>query len=190
MNLTDKKELLEQKKLKIEVREMELEKLMNKIKNFTGTVEEMKSIEREKQEVEQVINKLKTEVTKLEQELKTEMYKRRKTMTGNEYQNLAMLTNNKNLSQKEHLINGVMGMCGEAGECIDMVKKMFMQGHELDKKHIEKELGDVLWYIAETATALDLSLDEIMQKNIDKLQARYPEGFEVEKSLYRKKGDV
>ena len=111
-------------------------------------------------------------------------------MTGNEYQQLAMVTSNKSLSPDYHLLNGVMGMCGEAGECVDLVKKNFMQGHDLDKSHIAKELGDVLWYIAETASALDLSLDEIMQKNIDKLKARYPEGFEVDKSLHRKMGDV
>lgn len=111
-------------------------------------------------------------------------------MTGNQYQTLAMRTSNKNLSPDYHLLNGVMGMCGEAGECVDMVKKNFMQGHDLDRDHIAKELGDVLWYIAETATALGLTLDNIMQLNVDKLKARYPEGFDADKSLHRAVGDI
>lgn len=111
-------------------------------------------------------------------------------MTGNEYQKLAMVTSNKNLSPDYHLLNGVMGLCGEAGECVDLVKKNFMQGHDLDKSHIAKELGDVMWYIAETATAIDLSLDEVMQMNIDKLKARYPAGFDPDKSLHRVEGDI
>lgn len=111
-------------------------------------------------------------------------------MTGNQYQTLAMRTSNKNLSPGYHLLNGVMGMCGEAGECVDMVKKNFMQGHDLDRDHIAKELGDVLWYIAETATALGLTLDNIMQLNVDKLKARYPEGFDADKSLHRAVGDI
>ena len=88
------------------------------------------------------------------------------------------------------LMNGVLGMCGEAGECADIVKKHMMQGHNLDKEHLAKEVGDVLWYIAETATALGFNLDNIMQMNVDKLKARYPQGFEVDKSVNREKGDV
>ena len=83
------------------------------------------------------------------------------------------------------LINGVMGLCGEAGEAIDIVKKWLAQGHELDKEKLAKELGDVAWYLAETAYALDIPLDEILQGNIDKLKKRYPEGFRTEDSLNR-----
>lgn len=53
------------------------------------------------------------------------------------------------------------------------------QGHELDKEHLAKELGDVAWYLAEAATALDISLEDILQANIDKLKMRYPDGFET-----------
>ncbi len=63
-----------------------------------------------------------------------------------------------------------MGLCGESGEAIDIVKKCLAQGHELDKEHLKKELGDIAWYLAEAATALDSSLDEILQGNIDKLK--------------------
>lgn len=106
-------------------------------------------------------------------------------MTINEYQKLAMTTLNPELSNKDVLINGVMGLCGESGEAIDIVKKWLAQGHELDKEKLAKELGDICWYVAETATALGLSLEEIMEANIEKLRKRYPEGFDPERSRSR-----
>lgn len=110
-------------------------------------------------------------------------------MKVNEYQRLAMMTLNPQLNKKEVLINSVMGLCGESGEAIDIVKKWLAQGHELDKEHLAKELGDIAWYLAEAATALDLSLEEILQANIDKLKKRYPEGFEIQRSTHREKDD-
>ena len=106
-------------------------------------------------------------------------------MTINEYQQLAMTTLNPALSKKDVLINGVMGLCGESGEAIDIVKKWLAQGHELDKEKLAKELGDICWYLAETATALGLSLEDVMIANIEKLKKRYPEGFSAEKSINR-----
>ena len=106
-------------------------------------------------------------------------------MTINEYQKLAMTTLNPELDKKEVLINSVMGLCGESGEAIDIVKKWMAQGHELDKEHFAKELGDIAWYLAEAATAIDMPLEDILQANIDKLKKRYPEGFDTEKSLHR-----
>jgi len=106
-------------------------------------------------------------------------------MTINEYQKLAMTTLNPKLSEKDVLINGVMGLCGESGEAIDIVKKWLAQGHELDKEKLAKELGDICWYLAETATALGLSLEDIMSANIEKLKKRYPEGFDADRSIYR-----
>ena len=111
-------------------------------------------------------------------------------MNINEYQELAMTTLNPELSRKEVLINSVMGLCGESGEAIDIVKKWMAQGHELDKEHLAKELGDIAWYLAEAATELEIPLEDIFQSNIDKLKKRYPEGFEVKKSLTRLKGDI
>ena len=108
-------------------------------------------------------------------------------MTINEYQKLAMTTLNPELSEKDVLINGVMGLCGESGEAIDIVKKWLAQGHELDKEKLAKELGDICWYVAETATALGLSLEDIMAANIEKLKLRYPEGFDANRSIYREK---
>ena len=109
-------------------------------------------------------------------------------MTINEYQQLAMKTLNPELERKAVLINGVMGLCGESGEAIDIVKKWLAQGHELDKEKLAKELGDIAWYLAETAWALDIPLEDILQGNIDKLAKRYPEGFSPERSLNRDEG--
>ena len=106
-------------------------------------------------------------------------------MTINEYQKLAMTTLNPDLDKKDVLINGVMGLCGESGEVIDIVKKHLAQGHELDKEKIVKELGDVAWYMAEIATVLDVQLEDVFVQNIEKLKKRYPEGFSVEKSINR-----
>ena len=106
-------------------------------------------------------------------------------MDVNEYQKSAMTTLNPTLDKKDVLINSVMGLCGESGEAIDIVKKWLMQGHELDREHLIKELGDVAWYLAEAATALDIPLEDVFQGNIDKLKSRYPEGFETQKSLER-----
>ena len=106
-------------------------------------------------------------------------------MTGNEYQKLAMTTLNPALSKKDVLINGVMGLCGESGEAIDIVKKHLAQGHALDREALIKELGDIAWYLAETTTALDVSLDEIFVRNIEKLKKRYPQGFAAERSVNR-----
>lgn len=86
-------------------------------------------------------------------------------MQINEYQKEAMATRNPALNQKDVLINSVMGLCGESGEAIDLVKKWLMQGHELDKEHLIKELGDVAWYLAEAATALDVPLETVFQGN-------------------------
>ena len=106
-------------------------------------------------------------------------------MTIHEYQQLAMTTLNPELSEKDVLINGVMGLCGESGEAIDIVKKWLAQGHELDREKLAKELGDIAWYLAETAWALDVPLEEILQANIDKLKKRYPQGFDSNRSVHR-----
>ena len=106
-------------------------------------------------------------------------------MEANEYQRLAMTTLNPELEKRDVLINSVMGLCGEAGEAIDIVKKWMAHGHELDREHLAKELGDIAWYLAEAATALDLSLEDILKENLEKLRKRYPQGFDPEKSMNR-----
>lgn len=106
-------------------------------------------------------------------------------MTINEYQQLAMRTLNPALDKKDVLINGVMGLCGESGEAIDLVKKHLAQGHALDREALIKELGDVAWYLAETAYALDVPLEGVLERNIAKLKARYPQGFDTARSENR-----
>lgn len=111
-------------------------------------------------------------------------------MEINDYQKLALKTLNKNLDKKDILINSVMGLCGESGEAIDLVKKHLYQGHELNKERFAKELGDIAWYLAEAAHALDMDLDDVFKMNIEKLQKRYPDGFNQNNSIHRKKEDL
>ena len=106
-------------------------------------------------------------------------------MIVSDYQKQAMRTLNRNLSKQEILLNGVMGLCGESGEAIDIVKKHMFHGHPLDKEALKKELGDIAWYLAETAYALDMPLEDILKTNIEKLKQRYPEGFSESKSINR-----
>ncbi len=106
-------------------------------------------------------------------------------MTINEYQKLAMTFLNPQITNENILINGVMGLCGESGEVIDLVKKHLHQGHKLDKEKITKELGDVMWYISEIAYSLDIDLETILKLNIDKLSKRYPNGFNTNDSINR-----
>lgn len=106
-------------------------------------------------------------------------------MELNEYQALAQRTSRKELTPREHLFNGVLGMAGEAGECADLVKKHCYQDARPIHDALLDELGDVLWYAAETAVALGVTLDEVAQHNIEKLRRRYPEGFEADRSLHR-----
>lgn len=112
----------------------------------------------------------------------------------NEYQAKAMRTasfiNQDMADGNGLLLQGLMGLCGEAGECIDLVKKCVFQGKELDKAHLAKELGDVAWYLAVSAQALGYDLETVLRMNIEKLEARYPNGFEVQKSENRAEGDV
>ena len=111
-------------------------------------------------------------------------------MEANKYQELAMRTLNKDIKKEDILINASMGLCGESGEVVDLVKKHLFQGHDLDKEKIIKELGDVAWYLAESCVALDISLDEVLEKNIKKLKERFPNGFESEKSIKRNEGNM
>lgn len=110
-------------------------------------------------------------------------------MTINEFQHEALRTAPVAVTDLR-LLNGVLGLCGESGECADMVKKFFFQGHDLEKEHLAKELGDVAWYLAVTAKAIGYDLEAVLQMNVDKLRKRYPEGFDTERSQHREEGDV
>lgn len=101
------------------------------------------------------------------------------------YQREAMSLLNPALTEKDVLMNALMGLCGESGEAIDLLKKHLYQGHDLDREKLIKELGDVAWYLAEAATGLGVDLSEVLQRNLDKLHARYPDGFSTERSMHR-----
>ena len=112
-----------------------------------------------------------------------------KEMTVNEYQKLAARTINQNLKEGEQSLHALFGMASEVGELQGIFQKYY-QGHPMDQEHMKKELGDILWMIAEFCTAYGWDLEEIAQMNIDKLKARYPEGFSGYNSQHRKAGDV
>lgn len=109
-------------------------------------------------------------------------------MSPNEYQKLAMRTAAHD-NKKSMMYHAVFGLTAEAGEVSGIFQKKY-QGHEICRDHVKKELGDCLWMIAEACTALDFNLEDVMQTNIDKLKARYPDGFERDKSIHRKEGDI
>ena len=138
-------------------------------------------------------------------------------MTGHEYQKLAMRTNDgkatnrviqsiltcnmeylnrQNVVRKEEkidiggVLNGCLGLSGESGETLDMIKKFVFHEKELNEEHLKKELGDVMWYVAMICESVGFDLDDVMQTNIDKLKARYPEGFDTYLANHRKEGDI
>ncbi|MFZ9740327.1 MAG: nucleoside triphosphate pyrophosphohydrolase family protein [Candidatus Nanopelagicaceae bacterium] len=92
------------------------------------------------------------------------------------------------------LLTASLGMSAEAGEFTEVVKKMVFQGKPYSEDnvfHLKRELGDILWYVAQACMALDTNFDELMEMNVDKLKARYPGGeFDVHYSENRKEGDL
>ena len=99
--------------------------------------------------------------------------------------------NGTNVTQ---LLTAALGLTAEAGEFTEVVKKIFLQGKPYTEEnvlHMKRELGDICWYLAQACMALDTTFDEVIEMNVDKLQARYPGGsFDVHKSENRKEGDV
>lgn len=111
---------------------------------------------------------------------------RERGITADDYQRAALRTAQADrLSAEELLLNGVMGLCGEAGECIDIVKKARFQGHELNTEKLAEELGDVAWYLAVAAHGLGIPLSSILEGNVAKLMKRYPGGFDKARSMNR-----
>lgn len=102
----------------------------------------------------------------------------------NEYQKLAQRTSN-HLAPSGKIENGCLGLAGESGEVCDILKKHLFQGHEFDRGAMIDELGDVLWYLAEAAAGLGVTLEEVATHNIAKLRERYPDGFSADRSIHR-----
>ena len=110
-------------------------------------------------------------------------------MTGNEYQLLASRTIRHDMTKTEQEYHALHGLVAEVGELHGIYQKRY-QGHTDTEEHRMKEVGDLIWFVAEYCTANGWQLEEVMQMNIDKLIARYPDGFSAERSLHRKEGDV
>lgn len=90
-----------------------------------------------------------------------------------------------------NVIYAALGMCGEAGEASELIKKYAYHGHTIDTEHLARELGDVLWYVSYTAHLFGYPLGKIMAMNQEKLAKRYPDGkFDAERSRNRKEGDI
>ncbi len=106
-------------------------------------------------------------------------------MTLDDYQKLAARTLGGERTHEQQLANAALGLAGEAGEAAEIIKKHLFHATPLDTDDLVKELGDCLWYISAFATLLDLSLDEIARRNIEKLRRRYPDGFDPERSRNR-----
>lgn len=109
--------------------------------------------------------------------------------TFDEYQREAARTIGEDMMPFEVTSHALHGMVAEIGEIHGLFQKVY-QGHELDMEHLQKELGDLLWFVAEYCTAENWRLSDIAQMNIDKLKARYPDGFDAQRSLNRAVGDV
>ena len=106
-------------------------------------------------------------------------------MNFSEYQRLAERTAQNEMPYDEQLKNAVFGLVGEVGEFVDLIKKHIYHGHELDMEKVKLELGDIGWYWQRFASILDIDLDDIATANIEKLKARYPDGFSEERSVNR-----
>ena len=86
----------------------------------------------------------------------------------------------------KRLLEAVMGLNGEAGECQEIVKKAMFHGHPLDTADLLLEAGDVLWYLTELCNELGVGIDTLARINLQKLEKRYPDGFSHEASRERK----
>lgn len=111
-------------------------------------------------------------------------------MTLNEYQKLALRTAGQHVSSIDKLNNAALGLAGEAGEFCDLLKKGMYQGTGFDLEYFKKEVGDCLFYLALAADALQTDLESIAQMNIEKLEVRYPDGFDPIRANNRAEGDL
>ncbi len=123
-------------------------------------------------------------------------------VTANEYQALAMRTNDGKMTERLSrpdlkegwdlggIMEGCLGISGESGELVDLIKKWVFHEKPLDEIHVKKELGDVLWYAALLCESFGWKMSEIMELNIEKLKARYPDGFNPTQANNRKEGDI
>lgn len=129
------------------------------------------------------IARLEAEKARLEEELEQAKIDAA-WFTWDDYEEEAMRTAG-DLDEREMLVNGALGIAGEAGEVADLIKKHLFHGHPLDPIKVARELGDVLWYVALLAVAIGWRLEDIARANVAKLKSRYPDGFDPERSKAR-----
>lgn len=101
------------------------------------------------------------------------------------YQADAVRSANQQLAFQDMLASAALGLSGETGEVADHIKKWISQGHELDTLFVVRELGDILWYVARMSGLLGVPLSDVAQQNVEKLLARYPDGFDAQRSIVR-----
>jgi NTP pyrophosphatase (non-canonical NTP hydrolase) len=111
-------------------------------------------------------------------------------MESSVYQDLSRRTlldrPNFQISDEEvMLVWSAVGLAGEAGEIVEMIKKVVFHRHHYDKESLVKELGDLMWYVAAVCSTSGISLDEVMERNVEKLLERFPNGFTAEDSIRR-----
>ena len=106
-------------------------------------------------------------------------------MNIRDFQTLSVRTMNKELTKEQQISNTVFGANGELGEVTDILKKYLYQGHRINKQHLAEEIGDTLFYIVNLCTLFNLDIEDILQGNVDKLRKRFPNGFEVDRSINR-----
>lgn len=131
-------------------------------------------------------------------------------MNANEYQKLAMRTDDGRSTERilnkigtsgetkvgdaniniGLLLEASLGLSGETGETLDIIKKWIFHEKEIDIAHLRKEVGDICWYIAAMCKAIDIDLETVMQMNVDKLLARYPDGFNTNRANNREENDI
>ena len=121
------------------------------------------------------------------------------TTTSNESKNfLAFIDSTSKLEAQDNInvprdMTSAIGMLAESGEFTEVLKKMVFQGKEFSEEnrfHMKRELGDILWYWIQGCIALGYTPDEVMDENINKLESRYPNGFEIIRSEVRAEGDI
>lgn len=101
------------------------------------------------------------------------------------FQEVSVRTMNNELTFEQKVTNCLMGIQGETGEIADIFKKHMYQGHDLDLEHVEEELGDVMFYIVNLATLYNIDMEDVIEKNFEKLLNRFPNGFSAADSIAR-----
>ena len=101
------------------------------------------------------------------------------------YQTCSSRTLPEGLNRNDLLANLCLGLAGESGEFVDVMKKHLYHGHDLDVDAMKSEMGDILWYLSSLASSLDINLNEVAEMNVEKLSKRYPDGFDKARSQNR-----